>query len=162
VANVSEWNADRIVDLGGRGEGRVEILSVELSHQRKAGLARDLPAKLAAGKFAGGLAADMDREGRRGIVKELFGVIVGEDDPEVGLERAQPLPDLGRDRAHVLDVRLVLGLGHGEELRGMRQHGAADDGRDHQSSPWWPEKYRPRAGTTSSAPAGGSPLRALL
>ena len=131
MANVRERNADRIVDLGGRAEGGVEILPIELAHQREADFARHLPMKLAAGKLAGGLAADMYGEGRRGIVEELLGVIVGEDDPEVGLERAQPLPDLGRDRAHALDVRLVLGLGHGEELRGMRQHGAADDGRDH-------------------------------
>src|SRR5207245_7093944 len=135
---------------------------VELAHQRKADLARHLPMEFAAGKLAGGLAADMYREGRRGIVEELLGVVVGEDDPEVGLERAQPLPDLGRDRAHVLDVRLVLGLGHGEELRSMRQHGAADDGRDHSSSPWSSEKYRPRAGTTSSARPAERPVGRLL
>src|SRR5262249_39170348 len=100
-----------------------------------ADLARHLPTKLAAGKLASGLAADMHRERRRGIVKELLGVIVGEDDPEVRLARAQPFSDFGRDRAHVLDVRLVLGLGHGEELWGKGEHGATDDGLDTLSTP---------------------------
>ncbi len=84
-----------------------------------------------AGEIAARLAADMDGERRRGGVEELLGVIVGEDDPEVGLERAQLLADVGRHLPHVLDVLLVLGLRHGEELRRMGQHGAADHGRHH-------------------------------
>ena len=55
-----ERNADGVVDLGRRGEGRVEILPVKLAHQFEADLARNLPAEFAAGEFAGGLAADME------------------------------------------------------------------------------------------------------
>jgi hypothetical protein len=66
-------------------------------------------------------------------VKELLGMIVGEDDPEVGFQRAQLLADLGRDLAHVLDDLLVLGLGHGEELGRMGQHRATDHARHHGS-----------------------------
>src|SRR5262249_46940216 len=63
--------------------------------------------------------------------EELLGMIVGEDDPEIGLQRAQILADLGRDLTHVLDDLLVLGLRHGEELGRMGQHGAADHARHH-------------------------------
>ena len=97
VAEMGERDADRVVDLGGRGEGRIEILPVELAHDLEADLARHFPVKLAAGEFAGRLAADMDGERRRGGVEELLGVVVGEDDPQVGLVRAQPLADVGRD-----------------------------------------------------------------
>ena len=135
VAEMGQRNADRVVDLGGRGEGRIEILPVELAHQLEADLARDLPVEFAAGEVAGRLAADMHGERRRRVVEELLGVIVGEDDPEVGLQRPQPLADLGRDLPHVLDVRLVLGVRHGEELRRMGQHRAADHGRHHGRSP---------------------------
>ena len=103
-----------------------------------------------AGEFAGRLAADMDGERRRGGVEELLGVIVGEDDPQVGLERAQPFADVGRDLAHMGDQRLVLGVRHGEELRRMGQHGAADHGRHHRVSPWL-QGYRAGGGTTSAA-----------
>ena len=89
VAEMGERNADGVVDLGGRGEGRVEVLPVELAHDLEADLARDFPVEFAAGEFAGRLAADMDGERRRGVVEELLGVVVGEDDPEVGLERPQ-------------------------------------------------------------------------
>ena len=85
VAEMGERNADGVVDLGGAGEGRIEILPVELAHELEADLARNLPVEFAAGEFAGRLAADMHGEGRRRGVEELLGVIVGEDDPEVGL-----------------------------------------------------------------------------
>jgi hypothetical protein len=91
--------------------------------------------KFPPGEFAGCLAADVDGERRRGGVEELLGVIVGEDDPEVRIERAQPLADIGCDLADMGDQRLVLGVRHGEELRRMRQHGAADHGRHHGVSP---------------------------
>ena len=39
--------------------------------------------------------------------------------------------DLGRDRPHALDIGLVLGVRHGEELRRMGQHRAADHARHH-------------------------------
>ena len=88
------------------------------------------------GKIAAGLAADMDREGRGGRVKELLGVIVGKDDPQIGFECAQTLADVGGHFAHMRDQRLVLGVRHGEELGRMRQHGAADHGRHHGGSPF--------------------------
>src|SRR5262249_9732182 len=93
--------------------------------------------------------------------EELLGVVVGEDDPEVGLERTQLVADVGRHRAHMLDVLLVLGVRHGEELGRVGQHGAADDGRHHGRSPSpipaWAgsqpprrlrKKYLPNRGTT--------------
>src|SRR5262249_13798425 len=99
-------------------------------------LARDLPVEFPAGEVATRLAADMDCERRRGGVEELLGVVIGEDDPEVGLQGAQLLADVGGHFPHVLDVLLVFGLGHGEELRRMGQHGAADHRRHHDFSPW--------------------------
>jgi len=81
--------------------------------------------------LAARLAADMDREGRRRMVEELLGVIIGEDDPEIGLERAQPLADVGRHLAHMGDQRLVLGVRHGEKLRRVGQHGPANHRRHH-------------------------------
>ena len=132
---MGERDADGVVDLRRRGEGRIEILPVKLAHQLEADLARNFPVEFAAGEFAGRLAADMDGERRRGGVEELLGVVVGEDDPEVGLERAQPFADVGCDLAHMGDQRLVLGVRHGEELRRMGQHGAADHGRHHGGSP---------------------------
>src|SRR5258708_20308473 len=96
MADMGQRNADRIIDLGGAGEGRIEILPIERPYQLEADLARNLPVKLAPGEFSGGLAAHMDREGRRRLMKELLGVIVGEDDPEIGLQAAQPSADLAR------------------------------------------------------------------
>ena len=145
MAEMGQRNADGVVDLGGRAERRVEVLPVELAHQLEGDLARDLPVEFAAGEVAGRLAADMHREGRRRGVEKLLGVIVGEDDPEVGLERAQPLADVGGHLPDVLHDLLVLGLRHREELRGMGQHRAADDGRIHGLLPC-PGIYRPTAG----------------
>ena len=82
----------------------------------------------APGELAGRLAADMHGERGRSGVEELFGVVVGEDDPEVGLERAQPLADVSRYLADLGDDGLVLGIGKGEELGRMRQHCPADHG----------------------------------
>jgi hypothetical protein len=68
----------------------------------------------------------MNRErGSRGV-EELLGMVVGKNNPEVGLERTQPAADIGRDVAHMRDHRFVLCLGHGEELRRVRQHRATD------------------------------------
>jgi len=84
---------------------------------------------------ARGLAADVNREGRGRIVKELLGVIVGKNDPEVRIERTKFGSDVGCNCANALDIGLVLRLGHGEELGGVGQHGPADDGRLHGGSP---------------------------
>jgi hypothetical protein len=144
---VGERDADGVVDPGSRGERGIEALAVERAHDLEADRARDFPVKFAAGKLAAGLAANVDREGRADVVEELLGVVVGEDDPEVGLERLQPRSDVGRDLTHVLDIRLVLGVRHGEELRRMRQHGAADHSRHHDSrSVRWPRLLNYRAG----------------
>ena len=109
----------------------IEILPVKLAHQLEADLARNFPVEFPPGEIAGRLAADVDGEGRRGGVKELLGVVVGKNDPEIRVERAQALADIGGDVAHLGDQRLVLGVRHGEELGRMRQHGAADHGRIH-------------------------------
>jgi hypothetical protein len=68
-------------------------------------------------------------------VEELLGVIVGEDDPEVGLQRSKLLADVGRHGPHAFDITLVLALRHGEELRRMGQHCAADHGGHHSRAP---------------------------
>ena len=62
---------------------------------------------------------------------------------------------VGGDLADVGDQRLVLGVRHGEELRRMGQHGAADHGRHHRVSPCR-QGYRAGSGTTSAGAARGS------
>jgi len=113
-----------IVDLGSRCECRIEVLPVQLPFEGD--FARNFPVKFSAGEFATRLAADMNRERRSRGVEELFGVVVGKDNPEIGVERAKPAANIGRDFAYMRDHSLVLCLRHGEELRRMRQHGAAD------------------------------------
>ena len=159
VAEVRQWNADRIIDLGRAGEGGIEVLPIELTHDLETDLARNLPVEFAAGEVAACLPADMDSERRRGGVEELLGMIIREDDPEVGPQCAQLPADVGPDLPHVLDHVFVFGLGHGEELRRMGQHGAADHARHHDFSPRasdagehqvvsQPRKYRADQGTT--------------
>src|SRR5262249_11552744 len=97
MTEMRQWNADRVVDLRRAGEGGIEVLPVELAHDLEADLARNFPVELPAGEIAGRLAAHVDSERRRGGVEELLGMIVGEDDPEVGLQRVQLFADLGRD-----------------------------------------------------------------
>src|SRR5262249_58967711 len=81
MAEVRQRNADGVIDLGGRGEGRIEILPVKLAHQLEGDLARYLPMELPTRKFAGRFASHMDGEGWGRGVKELLSMIVGEDDP---------------------------------------------------------------------------------
>src|SRR5688500_8396476 len=64
VAEMRERNADGVVDLGGAGEGRIEVLAIERTDDLEADLARNLPTKLAPGEIAGRLTADMDGERR--------------------------------------------------------------------------------------------------
>ena len=128
---MGQGNSDRVVDFCRAGEGGIEILPVELAHDLEADLARNLPVEFPAGELAGCLAPDMDGEGRRAHMEELLGVVVGEDDPEIGFQRTQLCAHFRRDLAHVRDDRLVLGLRHGEELGRMGQHGAADHGGHH-------------------------------
>src|SRR5712671_6540536 len=74
VAEMGERNSDRIIDLGGAGESRIEALPVELADELEAYLARYLPVEFATRELPTRLAADMDREGRRRMVEELLGV----------------------------------------------------------------------------------------
>jgi len=64
------------------------------------------------------LAPHMHRERRRRMMEKLFGVVVGENDPQIRLQHPQLLADDVTDR---LDHLLVLGIRQREELRGMRQ-----------------------------------------
>ena len=89
MAEVGERNADGIVDLRRRAEGRIEVLPIKLAHKLEGDLARDLPVEFPAGEIPARLAADMHGEGRRRGVEKLLGVIVGEDDPKVWIERPQ-------------------------------------------------------------------------
>jgi len=68
----------------------------------------------------------MDREGRGRRVKELLGVVVGEDDPQIGAQCPEPRADLGRRLLDPLYRAPVLGLRHRKELWRMRQHRPAD------------------------------------
>jgi hypothetical protein len=77
----------------------------------------------------------MDGEGRRHIEKELLGMIVGKNDPQIGLHCLELVADLAGDGANPFDVRFVLGLRHGEELRRVGQHRAADDRGNHCVAP---------------------------
>src|ERR1700758_4723300 len=119
MAEVRERDTDGVVDFCCRGEGRIEILSIKLAHQLEDNLARNLPMEFSSGEFTCRFASHMDGEGRRCGVKELFGMIVREDDPKIGLQCAQAPTDVSRYLAYVLDDRLVLGIRHGEELRRM-------------------------------------------
>ena len=115
-----------IVDLGSRCECRIEVLPVQLAHQFEADFARNLPVEFPAGELAARFAADVNCERRSRGVEELLGMVIGKNNPEIGVERAKPAANIGRDFAYMRDHSLVLCLRHGEELRRMRRHGAAD------------------------------------
>ena len=74
-------DAHRVVDFSRAGEGRVEALTIKPLDDLKADFARHLPVKIATGEIAAGAGADMHREGRRDVVKELLCVVVCEDEP---------------------------------------------------------------------------------
>src|SRR5262249_46908281 len=147
MAKVGQRNANGIVNLGGRCECGIEVLPVQLPHQFEGDFAWNFPVEFSAGEFTARFAANMNREWRRRGVEELLGMVVGKNNPEIGVERPQPTPDIGRDFAHMRDHGLVLSLRHGEELRRMRQHGATDHCGHHGLSPL-PEKYRAWQATT--------------
>ncbi len=132
-AEMGQRNADRVIDLRGRGERRVEALAIKFLHQLEADLARHFPAEFVAGEIAGGLAADMDREGRRRIVEELLGVIVREDDPQIGIESVQLLADIGGGLLDAHNRVFVFRVGKREELGCVREHRSADDRRFHEA-----------------------------
>ena len=69
MAEMGEGNADRIVDLGRRGESGIEILPVELADQFEADIAGNCPVEFPAGKLAARLAPDVDREGGAALWK---------------------------------------------------------------------------------------------
>ena len=68
-------------------------------------------------------------------MEELLGVIVREDDPQVGFQCLKILADLSRYLFHLFHDAFVFRVGHREELRGMGQHGAADDRGNHGEAP---------------------------
>ena len=78
---MGQRNADRVIDPRGAGEGGIEALAIQLAHQLEARAAWDLPMEIMTREMPLCLTADMDGEGRRDMVEELLGVIVGEDDP---------------------------------------------------------------------------------
>src|SRR5262245_47912273 len=128
---MAERNSHRIVDSGGAGEGRIETLSVKLADEFEADGAGNVPMKVVAGEMPVCDPADVDGERRRHGMKELLGMVVGEDDPEIRLQLAQFAADLRRYVAHPVDVGPVLGGRQGKELGSMRKHRAADDSSDH-------------------------------
>ncbi len=75
--------------------------------------------------------------------QELIGVVIGDDDRDIGAQRGQTPPDLAHECAHALDRRLVLGLGQRKELRRVRHQGAAENTR-HRTS------LRAQTGITSA------------
>jgi hypothetical protein len=118
-------NAQGVVHFGGAGEGRVEAHAVELAHYAERELARNAIGELPAGELAPGLAADMQREGRRDLLEELEGMVVGHRDPDVGPQRPELLADARGDRPDLRHVLPVFGLGEREELGRVRQHRTA-------------------------------------
>jgi hypothetical protein len=112
--HVGQRDAERVVDLGDAGEGWVETLAVHLADDREADLTRRSPVKLTAGELAFGVVTDMDRERRGRGVEELFGMVVGEDDPQIGVQHPQPGADLGRRSLDALDRAVVVGFRHRE------------------------------------------------
>jgi hypothetical protein len=64
-------------------------------------------------------------------MKELLGMVVREDYPKIGCHRLKSCADLGRRHPDTLDGCAILGLGHREKLRRVRQHRPADHARLH-------------------------------
>ena len=128
-AQVRHRDAERVVDLGGAGERGIEPGAVEILDQRKPDFAGDIELELASRKGSPPHPAHVQGERRRDVGEELLRVVVADHDPDIGLERLEALADLRRHLLDAGDGRLVLGLGLGEELRGVRQHRAAEDGR---------------------------------
>jgi hypothetical protein len=93
---MGERNPHGVVDLRRAGEGGVEALAVELADEFQADRARDLPLEVATREVSLRRAADMNGERRCDRMEELLGVVVGEDDPEIGLQLAQLRADFGR------------------------------------------------------------------
>jgi hypothetical protein len=82
---MGQRNSDRIVDFRSAAESRVEVLSVELPNDFEADLAWNLPIKYTTREITGCFAADVNGERRRGVMEELFGMVVGENYPEIGI-----------------------------------------------------------------------------
>jgi hypothetical protein len=69
----------------------------------------------------------MQREGRNAAHDEIVAMRVRDHDEEVGVERAKFVADLAHRRVDPGDLRLVLGLRQGQELRRVRHDRGADD-----------------------------------
>ena len=69
----------------------------------------------------------MDRKGRDAMHDEIIAMRVRNDDHQIGVERAETVAQLAHRRIDPGDLRVILGLGQREELRGMRHDRRADD-----------------------------------
>ena len=121
-------NAHGVVDLGGARVRRIEAGPIQPPHHLERDVAGDEYLNCAPGELAARLAAHMDRERRRALVEELLRVIVGGDDPDIGLERPELFTDARGDLLDAADGVGILGPGLGEELRCVGQQRPAEDG----------------------------------
>ena len=128
---MGERNPKGIVDLGGRGEGGIEPLRLEVADQRVSGSARHLVAEIAPRERAPDLGTGVQREGGRAVKEELVDMVVGDNDPDVGFERGKRLADPARDLAHAFHGGRILGFGHRKELRRMGNERTAQHVRRH-------------------------------
>jgi hypothetical protein len=74
-------DAHCVVDLSRACKSWVEALPIQPLDNLKADFAWHVPIEVPAGETAGGTGADMYREGRRDIVKELLCMVVRENEP---------------------------------------------------------------------------------
>ena len=126
-AKKAQRDAEGVVDPGVVREGRVEPFLLHVQHELHRRVAGNTESEIAADERARRLLAEMEAKGRRAVEQKLVGVVVGDHDPEIGLERRKPRADLAHREAHALDRRLVLGVGEREELRRVRHQRAAQN-----------------------------------
>ena len=76
VAQMSQWNTDRIVDFGRTGKRGVESEAIKTTYQFQADGAGYIPVKRVSCEFSIGFTANVKGEGWRNLVKKLFGMVV--------------------------------------------------------------------------------------
>ena len=130
-----ERDAEGVVDFGVAGERRIEPFRLQVADELGRERARHLVFEVAAGEGPARLGAPVQGERRHAMEQELVGVIVGDDDVDIGLEGCQPPAIFLGQFPDALDVGLVLGLRQGEELRRVRHANAADNARIHPIAP---------------------------
>jgi hypothetical protein len=126
IAAEIEGDREGGAEFGVERKGRVEAEIEELPHQRPARLAVDRPPAFVPTAALGARPA-MDRKGRDAAHHEIIAMGVRDHDHQIGIERAEAVAQLAHRRVDPGNLRLVLGLGQGEELRGMRHDRPADD-----------------------------------